>query len=443
MKDSFYTGYCESHAGSGEARLIIGERELFIETPFTRDVYTFADMEAITLSDYSVQIKADSRFLSVSRLGNACEWFYRELIQAYNQCVIRALLVDGQPLLKTSGQCRYEGMVRGADIHVYPDCLCVLPPDITSRRIPFVFLNELKRISYTLCLSLTTGEQYEFSMLGRDLDPLYRSITDQLHILKDKNRNFNRMLDHSVADPEQHSAKTLLQEGVAALPVSLPDNLAGILDGKVRNSKMSGTYALLGGMVDPVQMATGIKGLTDQEVESVKEKMLAELADSAAEDCELTAEQEESLHWMIWVIAPGRNSDRVIVEFCFPQEDAATYLFSFDHTYESMLMLLNRGLEATKLGREVFSLSEQQLNSAAYADARMLVVRTPALQSLRRQYIGRVIHHSLSSWQKGVEAHLTKTSSADETGASRFCVTCGARLGEQVRFCPSCGRQVR
>jgi DNA-directed RNA polymerase subunit N (RpoN/RPB10) len=133
----------------------------------------------------------------------------------------------------------------------------------------------------------------------------------------------------------------------------------------------------------------------------------------------------------------------VIVEFCFPQEDAATYLFSFDHTYESMLMLLNRGLEATKLGREVFSLSEQQLNSAAYADARMLVVRTPALQSLRRQYIGRVIHHSLSSWQKGVEAHLTKTSSADETGASRFCVTCGARLGEQVRFCPSCGRQVR
>ena len=85
-----------------------------------------------------------------------------------------------------------------------------------------------------------------------------------------------------------------------------------------------------------------------------------------------------------------------MVEFAFPNEEAATYLFRMEEPWEAFLTLLNRALEATGLRREILSLPEERLHDEANADTRMAVIRTPAVRSLRARFTGRVIHRGLT-----------------------------------------------
>lgn len=153
-------------------------------------------------------------------------------------------------------------------------------------------------------------------------------------------------------------------------------------------------------------MAIGIKAMPENEFEILKQKVIEEQTDDDPDGQGLSAEQEDSLRWIIWLSTLAKGVNNVVVEFCFLDQDAATYIFNFDGSYEAFLMQLNRGLEAVQLGREVFSLGNQQLQSAEYAETRVLIDRTPAIQLLRRQYVGRVIHRSLANWQKNIESYL-------------------------------------
>ncbi|HEY8348463.1 MAG TPA: hypothetical protein VIM13_01350 [Clostridia bacterium] len=98
--------------------------------------------------------------------------------------------VTGEPALEVEGRYAYGVLQGNAKISLFQDCLCILPPDLKARRIPFVSVNSVKNENYTLTVTLDTDEVYTFSMLGSDLDPLERAFTTQIRKQKENNIAF-------------------------------------------------------------------------------------------------------------------------------------------------------------------------------------------------------------------------------------------------------------
>lgn len=407
---SEYEGTVSSPALSGEAKLLICADGLVIDGLFNRESVAYADMDSIAFEDYAVQIKANGETICISQMGRSCEWFHHELLDAYNSKVLSSFYVTGAPDLETEGQYRREGINSNAVIRVFSDCLCILPPDLKARRIPFVFLNGMKKEDYTLTVMLNTGEAYSFSMLGSDLDPLENVIADHVRTQRNNDTAFIKKLRPAAGFSESAKAGVLLREGIAVPLKKLPAMLAEILEAKVRNSKMCATYEQLKNICDHEHLAVGIKSLPEEDFEALKQALVEKLnenaEESAEESAELTFEQEDALRWVIWAVILSKDGKTAVAEFSFPGEDAATYLFRADLEWERFLILLNWGMEATKMRREVFSLTEEALKKEEYAQQRMLIVRTPALEELRKRFIGRVIHRSDEGWKKSLVEKL-------------------------------------
>ncbi|MDO4544633.1 MAG: zinc ribbon domain-containing protein [Bacillota bacterium] len=493
-----YEGLVASLSFSGEAKLSIGEAGLVADSLFEQLVIPYEAIERFALEDYQVGIFRSARRgameeINVSRLGNACQWFYDELRAAYNSRVLEAFLVtdaaefetrggysieEAQPQKqRASGGDKVNSAASGregplAELKVFPSCFCLLPPGKDGRRIPFAFINGLKEEDFALAVTLSTGEAYHFRKLGYDLAPFKKTIEDHIRALREKNAKFVAALCESLGDSLGLSESTrggqLMPEGMAVpmerLNAQLPV-LAAAVEKKIANSKMSDTYGSLKELCRREDIAVGIKELPPEKVEELKaaliEKLSAEQESQGAGGGEadteitLTPEQEDALRWRIWAVAPSKDGRHAVAEFAFPDEDTATYIFRVAGEWQEFLPLFNRGMEATDFGREILSMPEEELAKEQHALYQMALDRTPALQNLRQQFRGRVIHRSAESWKKGVRQYLASNSSNaagenDRSGTEKdraaprqaFCTQCGARLETSMKFCGQCGTQV-
>jgi hypothetical protein len=126
----------------------------------------------------------------------------------------------------------------------------------------------------------------------------------------------------------------------------------------------------------------------------------------------------------IWFLAPVFNNDRtqpgnaIALEATTAEGSGkATYFFkicernqylNFKNMAEiqievdKALRRMNRNLVTINFRREPIYLTEDQLNSPTYVGYRRSIARIPALQELRRQFIGRVIHHSPEQWKADI-----------------------------------------
>ena len=442
-----YDGTVQSPSLSGEVKLTVDTDGLLIDSLFDQAAVSYADMTKIACQDFTVKIGSLLGDMTVSRMGQQAEWFYRELLEAYHRKVLQTLLTGGKSDFETEAQYAFDGCGEKATIRVFKDCLCLLPPNTSARRLPFVFLKGLKKEANTLSLTLATEERFVFSMLGHDLDPLEKQITEHIRRQGENNTAFIQKLVPSLGFSECAKAARLLPEGIAVSTEQLrkvSPSLAAVLEKKIRNSKMSETYGLLKDLCNAEQLAVGIKALSDEETEALKAALLEKLNENAEETAELTSEQEDALRWILWAAIPSADGKTAVVEFAFPNEDAATYVFRINGTFNTFLPILNRALEATKLQREILSLSDDELKKEQYADYRMAVDRTPSLQEIRKVFVGRVIHRSADSWKKAVLKY-TEQPHDDENNnfiKQKFCTNCGAQLSGSAKFCGECGTKV-
>ncbi len=425
-----YNGMVSSSCLSGEAKLLIYTDGLALDGLFDRVSVAYADINSIALENHTVQIITNGEIIVISHLGQSCEWFHRDLLEAYNRKVLSSFYVTGEPVLETEGQYAYGVLNGNAKISVFSDCLCILSPNLRARRIPFVFINGIKRENYTLAITLNTDEVYSFSMLGSDIEPLERAIADHVRGQRSNDIAFVKKLMPSLGFAESTKAGALLREGIMVQLRQLPVMLSEAIEEKVRNSKMGSTYEQLKTICDCECRAVGIKSLPDEEFEALKlirieklnENAEANTKEAAEADmeantdakmgraaevnvekaAELTAEQEDALRWAIWMAIPSKDGKTAVVEYSLPGEDAATFLFRADPVWERFLMLLNRGMEAAQMRREIFSLTDEALKEEVNSEQRMVKMRTPALQELRKRFIGRVIHRSGESWKKSL-----------------------------------------
>lgn len=427
---SGYQGKLESPGLSGEGAFRAEEEGLSVSTLFENRHIDYEDIETFRYEHFSVYVRTADSLYRFYHMGQQNEWLYLDLKQAYDKQVCAALLVSGEPVLTAQGLCSWDGGREQGSLLVYPDCLCLLPQSKEGRRYPIAMINGLKQEGYALTVKLTTGEQCTASMLGADLEPLQRDITGAIRQLRSDSKAFAQRVCPELSPAGADASAGVFWEGLASPLEGLEKALRETLIKKARNSKMGPYFDGLLRLGDGKQLALGLKELDEETVEELKAALLEKLNAKSETTVTLTPQQEDALRWVVWGAVPSLDGQSAIVEFAFPNEDAATYLFRLEEDFASFLPRLNRALEASQLGRELFSGPPEKLSRLQ----RMLITRTPAIETLRRAYLGKAIHRSPEAWAKSI-----RTLTAPREQPPKACPQCGKPLAPKAVFCGHCG----
>ncbi len=411
---------------NGEGKLVVGDDAVKITALFDIVELPYADVQALIREEHSVTLRTKNGDIHFSRLGSWCEAFYAEVLAAYNKKVLKALFVQGQPLLETAGEVRYveDGAVfqTKAPVQVYENCVCILPPDLHARRVPLCFVTGMEKKEYTVTLRLDTGDTYTFAKLGYDTDPFAVAVEAQIRKVRETALAAVKKLDPALAAAQASALARLMPEGVAA-PMgklaAVAPAFVSALEAALAASRAAGSYSVFKEMCDPAQIFLGFKKSDGQgaaDGAQAEEKLPAGqgvpgmdqlaglagmLATGTPDNTDGSDKAQEEL--MLWMIAPSPDGRACAVEFAGGQDAAAaTFVYRFDGRYEDFAGKLNRALEATAFKREVIRLSEEDLLLPQNDDYRMAVQRTRAIQLIRAGFAGRAIHTGQDSWKKQV-----------------------------------------
>jgi hypothetical protein len=419
-----YTAKATSPLVNGEVKMIIGENALTVTALFDIVEIPFAEMNKIALSEYIVTVETENETYAFSHIGNFCEPFYNALCESYNKAVLRSLFVGGNPILTATGDYRYteNGTSVGgsAPVCVYENCVIILPPDLSARRIPLCFVTAMDKGDYTLTLTLDTGDSYTFSKLGYDTVPFAESIEKQIRILREKSLSAVKEIVPALTAAQASQIAKIMPEG-AATPIKklmeIAPSFVTALEEKLANTRTAEYYELFKELCDPTQIYIGFRkceitnsgdignltgGLAGGGIGNVLGGLAGgnpmEMPGDMASDNAPETETLPSDPYLLWLITPSPDGKFVAVEFA--EENSATYVYRTDGDFAAFAKQLNRALEAISFKCEVIRLTDEELQNPEYINYRMASKRTAALQFVRSRFAGRAIHSNPSAWKK-------------------------------------------
>ena len=301
---------------------------------------------------------------------------------------------------KALGQC---------ELRIYETGAVIISADGNFIRIPY---NELTRIhidSYKLILDTDYCDSYVFSKMGKELDVCFKMLNDLIKALSVKTQlSLQELLpvfDSSVI----RKIAVLMKDGRAASHMNIDAISPGIwteLEKKLDTFGVKEEYDYLASLAQPERICIGMKrGLMG----------------------DLTGEY-------IWFLVPIFSVDNTQPGNAVAMEATAvegsgkaTYFFKITDpgiyknfknqeelqaVVDKSLKQINRDLITVNFRREPIYLTDDQLNSTTYVAYRRAVSKVPALQELRRLFIGRVIHNSPEQWKEAVTQLLKSNVNA-------------------------------
>ncbi|MDR0952567.1 MAG: hypothetical protein LBM18_06560 [Oscillospiraceae bacterium] len=399
-----YEAVCASPALSGQVKLSLTDEGLTIEALFDTALITFAEMNAVSLSNYVVTLETNGGVYSFSRMGSWCEPFYDALSDSYNAAVLKALFIDDKPCVTATGDFGYiEGAHTAsgrAAFAVYESCVSLLPPNLDARRVPLCFAVGMDKGNFSLTLRLNTGESYTFSKLGYDTAPFEEAIVKNIRALRERALAAVKEIDPALSSAQAAQISKLLPEGAAAsigkLSAIAPSFVKAV-EQKLAAGRAAESYKVFQQLSDPMKIHVGLRRKTPGELAAeleAAEAAAAKIAEAGGEAPELTPPDP----FLLWLIAPSSDLRYAAVEFA--EENSATYVYSTGGDFDSFVGRLNRALEALSFKREAIRLSDDQLLSPDHAVYYMAAKRTAALQFVRAHLAGRAIHSSSTAWKK-------------------------------------------
>jgi len=383
-----YRCFIEYMDKTGEARLTVEEDGLSCFLSLDGFKIKHADITAFDIINFRLIVQTGQGTLTASQLGAQLNPLYMDLYEKYNNKVLKSLFVNQVPILDVKGEFKYNdegGSAEGsAYIKLFDRCLCILPPNENARRIPLCFIQSIEKGNYSFKLILNTNETYELFRLGWDTESFQNKLNESMEIIRKNAIAAALALDSTLDALQTSQIARLMPEGVAApldtLNIISP-SLAQAVELKIKESRAKETY------------------LHFREICQTDEILVGTKSNLAGED------QKD----IIWFVASKSKGDGGIaaVEMALSEETAAaTFLYSFSGGWDIFGRKLNQAIEAIDFHREVISISDQELSTKENAEYRMTVKRTPSLQFIRKCYAGRVIHRTLDSWKKDLDAQL-------------------------------------
>ena len=441
-----FEGYAECALFSEEVKITLAQDEMIVAALFDQLVLPYAEISSFAFENYRTVINTADGIVTFSRMGQEAEWLYDKLFGAYNDAVLKALLVEGEHIFEATGDFIIEeGAVQMKEhgvIRLYDDCLCLLPPNENARRVPLCFITGMEKSDYSRTLSLSTEERYTVTKMGRDLDNLDRLLTARLRALREQTLSWHKELAPNITAMQAAAAAKLMPFGTAAMLSklsSISPMLVDSMEAKIRQSRMAGTYPWLKKLCGDDSLTLGAKPAPPKEDE--EETAAAEQSETE------TGESEQEPSPILWAAAPDADKRVAAVELALAEnEAAATYLYRIEGEWETFARQIDRGLEASGFKRELITIPNEKLRLPEYSASAMLIKRTPSLKLMRSCFIGRAIHSSQQRWLNDIEkcrAAVRETAKTDNISAkAAFCANCGAALRASAKFCANCGAKI-
>lgn len=440
-----FEGYAECSLFLEDVKISLTENEVVISALFDHLILPYSEITSFTFENNRVSVQTEELSVCFSRMGQQAEWLYDKLSVAYNDAVLKALKVSGECLFEADASFALKEngaeLSENGKIHLYEDCICLLPSNENARRIPLCFVKSMKKGDYSVTLILSEREQYTISKMGRELDYFEHLFVQSMRKLQDKTAAWHRELAPNLRTLQLSASAKLMPYSTAAslkeLMQSAPE-LAKALQAEIKRSRIAKTFPWLKALSVDDSLAIGAKPAPLKE--EGEELPAEEVSDESAE-----TETKEEPTPILWVAAPDKEKRIVAVELALADnESAATYLYRISGEWKDFSMQIDRALEATSFERELITISEEKLCLPEKAQVRILIRRTPSLQLLRKCFMGKAIHSSQERWIKDIKKHSEKEpkTKGDVITENRFCTNCGSKLNGGMRFCGQCGSKI-
>lgn len=400
-------------AGQAQARL---EKEnLSILPQFGEPLLiTYREIIQFSPADYRVALDLTSKEkVTLSDLGLKYEDFIRELSRLRNEMLIKDMLMneslkdaDAGAEFVYSDESGAQASPAQCKLRLYETALVIMPEKGEVTRIPYSDFAGLREEDHKLVLKTDFGEEYIFSQMGRDFDRFKKTLSDLMNELSLKvQANLKELFPLADSSVIRQLAR-LMREGRAAKKSDIESislELWQELEKRILSSSINEEYQFLRSMAQPEKISIGIKrGLMG----------------------DLTGEYTWFL-MPIYSADPAKPGNAVAMEAVSDEGGGrATYFFrlvdkndysSFKDLEElhreadTFIKTINHCLLAVNFRREPIYLSDDKLREPQYVKYLIAMQKLPALQTLRRLYIGRVIHSSPEQWKKDV-AELLKVN---------------------------------
>jgi hypothetical protein len=257
--------------------------------------------------------------------------------------------------------------------------------------------------------------------MGYDTAPVETAIEKQIRALREKALAAAKEIDPSLTVAQASQLAKILPEGAAAqfgqIAAIAPSFVASV-ESKLAETRAADSYKAFKELCDPASIYVGFRkneatdsaagGLPDMGgglagmlggLTGGGENPLAALGSLAGGDPAADeGEPEPPPPYLFWLIAPSPNGQFVAIEFA--EADSATFVYRTSGNFAVFAKQLNRALEAIDFKREVIRLSDEELCKPENADYYMAAKRTAALQFVRANFIGRVIHTGADAWRR-------------------------------------------
>ncbi|MCL1898398.1 MAG: zinc ribbon domain-containing protein [Micrococcales bacterium] len=460
-----YTAQAVSPIVNGQVKLVVGQAGLTVSALFDTAHLVYADIQAISIFNHVVTVKADSGDFVFSQMGSWGQRFFDALSAAYNQAMLRAMFVKGAPIVQAKGEFRFveEGLHGGAQasVSVFSDCVAGLTANLLARRVPLSFVTGLDQTGFAITLTSLFGDSYTFDKLGSNTTPFIDAVTSQVRLLRESSLAAIAQIDPSL-DPVQASQLAKMMPLRTAAPFGqlaeiAPSFVTGIEE-RIAATRAVESYQALKQFGQADRIWVGLRpneAAKDDSSEpgGIATEALGGLASEFAPS-EVTSEAEigsaqdnaqpvSAEPYLIWVVAPSPDGQYAIAEFA--EADAATFVFRTGGDFAAFARQLNRALEAISFKREVIRLSDQELRQPQYADYLMASKYTAALRLVRSSFAGRVIHSNPEVWRSKLTELFSSPATPPAVAApvqSSFCGQCGAPRSPSVTFCQQCGARL-
>lgn len=398
-----FEGYAECMLFAEEVKITLTQEEMIVVAVFDQLILPYGDILSFAFEQYRTVVHTADGSVIFSKMGQSAEWLYDKLFLAYNDAVLKALLVEGEHVFEATGdfvleegtmQIREQGVIR-----LYDDCLCLLPPNENARRIPYSFMTGIKKGDYSRTILLSTGEQYTVARMGREMDAFDRLLTAKIRGLREETVQWHKELAPNISSMQAAAAAKLMVMGTAAMLSKLSVAASVLLDSleaKIGQSRIAQTYPWL-------KMLSGDDSLFIGALPAPPKEEEEEAVSDTPEGAETEAEEQEP-DTILWCIAPDREKQLLAVELALEKnEAAATYLYRVQGDWETFARKIDLGLWASGFQRDLIMMPEEKLLLPENRSSAMLIKRTPSLRLMRSRFAGRAIHTSKTRWQNDIE----------------------------------------
>lgn len=411
----------ELAAGEGQASLTVDSLSLLpkLQPPFSIPLRDVADVSA---SDYTLALALLSgETLKLSHLGYQYEDLTRQLCRLRNELLLTDMLAHeslrrsgvGADLVFTDAE-GHEVLRGRCEVRLYDTAIVLIPERGDIIRLTYSDIARVEDANYVLRIASEYGEEAVLSKLGREYDSLVRSLSEAMNALALKVQAIIRELLPTAGPAVLRRASQLLKEGraarradIEALSPELWEQLVGHLD--------------LAGVREEYDFLTSL-GQADRISIGIKRGLMGDLTG-------------EYVWFLVPIYSedPTRPGNAIVMEAASGEgEGRATYVFrmlsrgayargqgiaELDAAADRALASINRCMQAVNFRREPIYLPERRLAEPQYAHYRYALNKLPALQELRRLFIGRVTHSAPAQWQNDITDLLRFNVGVDDDQA--------------------------